>query len=558
MSAGRIRAVVMGGVLAAGLALAEDPFQVEALQSRQGTAAVVVVRFKVPQGHHLYDDSLAVRVAGAEQPRLGGDGPVNLRDAFSEASRASHTGDFSVVYALPAGAQAVEVSYQGCDEATCFFPQTRTVRLGGVPAPGGEAVSGYGPGQAPGKAAGLAVRGRASGYLRTGEFLAFLDRVEGKTRAGASGAAFSLRVRFRESMALFGSDPLEFFRQHGVWWTFLIILLGGVLLNLTPCVLPMIPINLAIIGAGAQDGSRMRGFALGGVYGFGMALVYGVLGLAVVLTGARFGAVNSLPVFNAAMAAVFAVLGLAMFDFVAIDFSRFQGNVGGGALVSRKGSVLVALVMGGLAALLAGACVAPVVIAVLLLAGKLYAAGVGAGILLPFLLGVGMALPWPLAGAGLSFLPRPGAWMTWVKRGFGVFILVLAAYYGHVAWQGWRGTAVARGGGQESDGTRRVNAAVPGSLEAVLGEAGSQGKPVFLDFWATWCKNCEAMEATTFRNAEVKARLGAYLTVKVQAERPGDPAVKALLDRFEVRGLPTYVILGAPVAGSVSGAGHGE
>jgi len=103
-----------------------------------------------------------------------------------------------------------------------------------------------------------------------------------------------------------------------------------------------------------------------------------------------------------------------------------------------------------------------------------------------------------------------------------------------------------------------VNAAVPGSLEAVLGEAGSQGKPVFLDFWATWCKNCEAMEATTFRNAEVKARLGAYLTVKVQAERPGDPAVKALLDRFEVRGLPTYVILGAPVAGSVSGAGHGE
>src|SRR5262249_4913844 len=75
----------------------------------------------------------------------------------------------------------------------------------------------------------------------------------------------------------------------------LIVLIGGVALNLTPCVLPMIPINLAIIGAGTQAGigegfpSRARGFLLGATYGGAMAFVYGVLGLIVVLTAGTFG-----------------------------------------------------------------------------------------------------------------------------------------------------------------------------------------------------------------------------------------------------------------------------
>ena len=78
-----------------------------------------------------------------------------------------------------------------------------------------------------------------------------------------------------------------------------IILLGGLLLNLTPCVLPMIPINLAIIGAGAQAGSRRRGFLLGSTYGAAMAVVYGALGLAVILTAGTFGTINASPWFNA-------------------------------------------------------------------------------------------------------------------------------------------------------------------------------------------------------------------------------------------------------------------
>ena len=90
--------------------------------------------------------------------------------------------------------------------------------------------------------------------------------------------------------------------------------------------------------------------------------------------------------------------------------------------------------MGAVAALLAGACVAPVVIQVVLFSSNLYATGTTIALALPFFLGIGMAIPWPIAGAGLAALPKPGAWMVRVKQAFGVFILATAAYYGYEAY----------------------------------------------------------------------------------------------------------------------------
>ena len=91
--------------------------------------------------------------------------------------------------------------------------------------------------------------------------------------------------------------------------------------------------------------------------------------------------------------------------------------------------------MGAVSALLAGACVAPVVIQVVLFSSNLYATGTTIALALPFLLGVGMALPWPIAGAGIAALPKPGMWMVRVKQAFGVFILATAAYYGYQSYE---------------------------------------------------------------------------------------------------------------------------
>ena len=103
------------------------------------------------------------------------------------------------------------------------------------------------------------------GYLGRDDFLQFIHNAE----AGV-----------KERGLFDGRGPLAIL---------LIVFLGGLALNLTPCVLPMIPINLAIIGAGSQAGSRGRGFLLGSVYGAAMALVYGILGLIVILTAGTFG-----------------------------------------------------------------------------------------------------------------------------------------------------------------------------------------------------------------------------------------------------------------------------
>src|SRR5204862_1874857 len=144
-----------------------------------------------------------------------------------------------------------------------------------------------------------------------------------------------------------GVKPRGMFEGRGPLMILLLVLVGGLALNLTPCVLPMIPINLAIIGAGAQAQSRGRGFLLGSVYGGAMAVVYGALGLIVILTAGTFGTINSSPWFNLAIAALFVVLGLAMFDVLLIDFSKYSSRFNASA---GRGTLVLAFSMGAVAA----------------------------------------------------------------------------------------------------------------------------------------------------------------------------------------------------------------
>jgi thiol:disulfide interchange protein len=197
---------------------------------------------------------------------------------------------------------------------------------------------------------------------------------------------------------------------------------------------------------------------------------------------------------------------------------------------------MTAFVAGAVSAMLAGACVAPVVLAVLLLAGTLITEGMPGAQFLPFVLGLGMALPWPFAGAGLSVLPRPGKWMVRVKQVFGVVLVGLSVYYGYLALIGF----------MPSVASERKGSIIAGDTEAwrkALAQAEQEGKPVFVDFWATWCKNCSAMEKTTFRDPQVMERLKSYKVIFVQAEHPGRAEPKKMLEAFGIRGLPGFVVL---------------
>ncbi len=524
----------------AAVAAADDPFAITARLRPSGVHhALLAVAVRIPPGYRLYAGDFKVDTpAPAALTELALPSPAMVFDDLAGAMKPVYTSDFTAVYALTelpgAPALPVRVSYLGCDDSVCFLPQTREFKL---PLPAGANTAGAAPAQVVPPAAETVVAkdlemnwaerlarfetlAAHAGYMPAEDFLKFLDIADGARAAGAV-------------------------QGENYGWFVVLILLGGLALNLTPCVLPMIPVNLAIIGAGAVSsgagtaGSRRRGFGLGCLYGLGITAAYGVLGAVVVLTGSVFGSVNASPWFNFGIALLFLAMALAMFDIWTIDFSRWQSR-----LAFTGGGRLAIVLMGAVSAVLAGACVAPVVVTVLTQSLVLYAGGHrAAGLALPFILGLGMALPWPLAGAGLAALPRPGRWMNLVKRAFGVIILVLAVYYARL---GWRLLPAPAGAAADRQAQSALAEGWLSELPAALEMAEREGRPLFVDFWASWCKNCMAMEATTFKNTEVRNRLRNFVLLKYQAERPDQPPARDVLSAFKVVGLPTYVILAPP------------
>jgi thiol:disulfide interchange protein len=462
---------------------------------------------------------------------------------------------FTLAADVETGARTVpfELRYQACDDKVCFAPSSKRGEWTLDVVPAGTAVTAqhqdalgaiaFGTGEAPatpapafadpagsggpgaaaagslgdavGKLDAFTVVATTGGYLGTSDFMTFIKNAEA------------------------GVVERGLFEGRGPLAILLIVLVGGLALNLTPCVLPMIPINLAIIGAGAQAGSRRRGFLLGLTYGGAMAFVYGGLGLIVILTASTFGTINASPWFNLGIALLFVALALAMFDVFEIDFSRFSSGVGAGG---GRGTFGLAFTMGAVAALLAGACVAPVVIQVVLFASNLYATGIAAALALPFFLGIGMAIPWPVAGAGLAALPKPGPWMVRVKQAFGVLILGTAVYYGYLSYELFANRWV-DADEVASSVEEKLKEGWHSSLASGLAAAEREGKPVLIDMWATWCKNCLTMDKTTLAAPEVTQALDGYVKIKVQAEQPDEPPAADLMKRFKAVGLPAYAII---------------
>jgi thiol:disulfide interchange protein DsbD len=539
---------------------------VERPATRAGERARVALKVSLPEGLHtqsnkprdplLIPTELAIDApAGITAEEIVWPPSTDLAQAGQEKPLAVFEHEFAVGVELsiaPTASGDVEVPaklrYQACDANLCYPPQTAPVtwRIHVVPAtaaaPASDAAVAstfasikFGRGEKPssggsegskgsegsGASDGLAkldaftVLGTAGGYLGADDFLKFVHDAET------------------------GVKPRGMFEGRGPLMILLLVLVGGLALNLTPCVLPMIPINLAIIGAGAQAQSRGRGFLLGSAYGAAMALVYGALGLIVILTAGTFGTINASPWFNAGIAILFVVLGLAMFDVLLIDFSKYSSRFNANA---GRGTIVMAFSMGAVAALLAGACVAPVVIQVVLFSSNLYASGTKVALALPFVLGLGMAIPWPIAGAGIAALPKPGMWMVRVKQVFGVVILATAAYYGYEAYSivsnRWVDAADVKSSVEE-----QLKAGWHASLADGLDTAAREGKPVLIDMWATWCKNCLTMDKTTLQNASVQTALAGYVKIKFQAEDPDAQPAKSVMQKFDAVGLPTYVIL---------------
>ncbi len=362
------------------------------------------------------------------------------------------------------------------------------------------------------------------------------------------------------------------------------VFLAGLATSLTPCVYPMIAITVSVFGA-RQSSSRAQAAMLSTVFVLGIASLFTPLGIVVALTGGVFGSALSSPVVLVGLALLFSALALGMFG--AYEFALPPGLSNRLAQVGGSG-YRGAFALGFVSGLVAAPCTGPVLAALLTWVGTTGDVAFGAAALFLYALGLGV-LFW-LVGTFAVSLPKSGPWLEGVKSFFGVVMLVMALYYlrdllpfelPHVRSQGWLlGALMALGLGlllgavhlsfHDPSRARRLRkglgvvlavggafAAVgwaealpPGSriawredFEAARREALHRGRPMLVDFSASWCGACGELERETFSDPRVVSAARSFVTVKVDLSPGKDsPRKRALLSGYDQRGLPLVVV----------------
>lgn len=221
-------------------------------------------------------------------------------------------------------------------------------------------------------------------------------------------------------------DGLGDYISRSVFLAYLAVYVGGFLVSLTPCVYPVIPINVAYIG-GQSKGSRLIGLLLSLCYALGMAVSYTLLGCFAALTGRLFGEIQTNPWIYLIVGNVCILLGLSMFDvffFPMPSFlNRFQPKGQSKGLI---GSFLVGFASG----FIVGPCTAPVLGVLLSYVATRQSILYGTSLLFVFAIGMGtlMIILGSFAGL-LSSLPNAGTWMVKIKKGFGWVLIGIGEYF---------------------------------------------------------------------------------------------------------------------------------
>lgn len=393
--------------------------------------------------------------------------------------------------------------------------------------------------------------------------------------------------------------------KRGLSFTFFVVFLAGILTSLTPCIFPMIPITLSIIGASQIKGgpgsetainkkSRMRGFLLSCVYVLGIAITYAILGVVAAKTGALFGAALSNPYVVWAIAILFVALGLSMYGLYEIQMPAFiRDKIG---TKKTDAGFVGAFVAGLIAGVVASPCVGPVLVSVLTYVAQTQNALLGFWLLFTFAIGMGLLLIAIGTFSSLaSKLPRSGAWMESIKFVFGTAMVGMALFYlepvtsASLFYLLFAAACVLISSSfgafdTPHDGFSKIkkgvmiaifvmgltymvrglmydvpfvlptvgaNSTTPHSAadhgdwkvysDQAFEEAMQQGKPVIIDFYADWCAACKELEKFTFSAPEVKILFNDFILLRADLTVETQDNAH-LKSKFKIMGLPTLHI----------------
>ena len=369
------------------------------------------------------------------------------------------------------------------------------------------------------------------------------------------------------------NDISNVLQSNGILLGLIIVFLGGLALNLTPCVYPLIPITIGFFG-GQSEGSTKRLAVMGILFVVGLAVTYSVIGVITSLTGAVFGTLLQNPVVIIAVALILIALSLSMFGVYEFKLPDKLVAKAGGAKGGYYGAFFMGLTLG----IVAAPCIGPFVLGlVTYVAAK---QDVFFGFIMFFVLAVGLGTPYlflAIFSGKIKKLPRSGEWMQAVEHIFGLILVGMAIYFllplipkaisGFVlpVYMIAAGLYIIFFERKASNiKVFRIIKTIFGVVvmavaayavipketasinwkpysESAIASIGQKG--IIIDFYADWCIPCKELDALTFSDPRVIKLSEEFNTYKADMTKSLDDEVETLRDKYKIIGVPTVLLL---------------